>query len=169
MTWLPCLVALVAAWTAQAAPETKLVPFKALESRKLLVKSDDKGNLAVTGYAMPPTTTDHPMLPNVDTILVSADSISIINRDAKEVADAVSRGEYDVVLVPVTYQVDGISSGRELAGFIRMEFITPTEVNYGEPELEKGKKKKAPPVLDVRVRHAPNGRTRASNAVCCRP
>jgi hypothetical protein len=125
------------------------VAFKALEARKVLVKPSAAG-LTVVGYALPPAADDAAVLPDMNNILLSADGVTILNTDVLSASEAVGRGEYDAVLVPVTFDVDGVTVGKELAGFIRLQFIAPNHVKYKEAGVV-AKPVKAEPNVPTKV------------------
>jgi hypothetical protein len=120
------------------------IPYKHLESNKLLVKPTEDGRLLVAGYAVPPRIApDLPRLPDIDVPVVSADGALISTLDINTVLDAVNRGDLDSALLPILYDVDGVTSGKELAGFIKLQFIQPKLVKFQDSEdeeSEKGKK-----------------------------
>jgi hypothetical protein len=120
------------------------IPFKHLESNKLLVKTTEDGQLLVAGYAVPPRIApDLPRLPDIDVPVVSADGARISTLDIATVLDAVNRGDFDSALLPILYEVDGVTSGKELAGFIKLQFVQPRLVKFKDndgDENDNGKK-----------------------------
>lgn len=132
------------------------IAFSQLESRKvLLTPSGTDGNVAIAGYAVPPDAGS--ALPHTGSVLPFADGIPILLRDVTEVIDAVSKGHYDSVLFPILYDVDGVTAGKELAGFIKMQFVMPSFVTVLEPSVTESVESKVAPsavavAVDARVR-----------------
>ena len=126
------LLLFTAACVAAAALE---VPFKALEVRRLLAKATDDGKLTVKGYALPPSST-HPAahIPMVDSVLNAGDGVPILARSIADAAEELGKGEFDTVLVPILYDVDGITAGKELGGFIKLQYVSPEAVSFTETE-----------------------------------
>lgn len=138
-----------------------LVPYHALEARRVLAKAADNGQLALVGYAKPPSSSDAPVnLPPVDSRLEAGDGTPIFAISIQEAAERVGRGEHDAILVPILNEVDGVTAGKEVSGFIKLQFISPSTVSYTEGVLD-------PAVLEAQQRAARNAllskvRTRAS-------
>lgn len=107
----------------------------------------------MAGYAVPPRmAVDLARLPEVDSKLVSADGIKITSKDISEVLAALSRGDMDSALLPIMYEVDGISTGKELGGFIKLQFMTPKSVLFAEEGDEEALQRAKKQDVNARVR-----------------
>ena len=150
----PCAVASVVFLSILSATLSEKVKFADLEARRLLVTPNKDGKLSVIGYALPPSANDlQAPLPDVGAVLHTADDVPVSLQDVNSAMEAVGRGDLDAVLLPVMYDVDGVQSGKQLAGFIRLEFITPDSVEFKEEGGDKPAKKSRAAQFDPSKSH----------------
>lgn len=127
---LPALLLLALGPAVLAAEPELAAAYSSLEERRMLVTSRPDGTLEVAGYAVPPPAVSTEVLPPAGAVLTSADKVRIVNKPVAAVLEAISRGDFDNAVLPILYDVEGVEGGKELGGFIKVQFVTPESLRY---------------------------------------